>query len=149
MIVYEKMNPEHIDGLVRVEEECFASGYAKNTFEKELENKLAYYVVAIVDGKIAGYAGLWNMCGSADIMNVGVLRAFRRQGLAEGMLRKIEEHCKGQGIFEINLEVRVGNIPARQLYTKMGYEEIAVRKGYYDGKEDGIVMKKLLTEEKE
>ena len=50
-------------------------------------------------------------------------------------------------MFEINLEVRVGNISARELYKKSGYEEIAVRKGYYDGKEDGIVMKKVLTEE--
>ncbi|MBQ7097800.1 MAG: ribosomal protein S18-alanine N-acetyltransferase [Clostridia bacterium] len=146
MTVYEKMNPGHIDGLVKVEEDCFASGYARNTFEKELENKLAYYVVALVDGEVAGYAGLWNMCGSADIMNVGVLKSFRRHGIAEGMLGRLEEYCIAQGIFEINLEVRVGNVPARQLYAKMGYDEIAVRKGYYDGKEDGIVMKKLLTE---
>ena len=147
MTVYEKMNPKHIDGFVKIEEECFASGYARNTFEKELENRLAYYVVALVDGEVAGYAGLWNMCGSADIMNVGVLKAFRRQGIAEGMLKRLEEHCKEQNVSEINLEVRVGNVPARQLYKKMGYEEVAVRKGYYEGREDGIVMKKLLTEE--
>lgn len=149
MTVYEKMKSQYIDGMIKVEEECFASGYAKNTFEKELENKLAYYVVALVDGDVAGYAGLWNMCGSADIMNVGVLPTFRRRGIAEGMIGKLEEYCKEQDIFEINLEVRVGNVPARQLYSKMGYEEIAVRKGYYDGKEDGIVMKKLLTKEVE
>lgn len=149
MTVYEKMNPKHIDGFVKIEEECFASGYARNTFEKELENRLAYYVVALVDGDVAGYAGMWNMCGSADIMNVGVLPVFRRQGLAEGMIEKLEEYCKEQDVFEINLEVRVGNVPARQLYAKMGYKEIAVRKGYYDGKEDGIVMKKLLMKEVE
>ncbi len=147
MIEYMPLNPQHIDGLVTVEEECFSSGYARNTFEKELQNKLAFYTVAEENGEILGYAGLWNMCGSADIMNVGVRPVHRRKGIAEGMLKKLEEYCRENDVFEINLEVRVGNIPARTLYKKAGFEEIAVRKGYYDGKEDAVIMKKILAKE--
>ena len=147
MIEYISMGPEHIDGLAKVEEECFNSGYGRNTFEKELENKLAFYVVATEDAEVLGYAGMWNMCGSADIMNVGVRPIHRRRGIAEGMLERLEEYCRDNDVFEINLEVRVGNNPARMLYKKMGYEEIAVRKGYYDGKEDAVIMKKVLKEE--
>ncbi len=147
MIEYVPLDPRHIDGLVKVEEECFGSGYARNTFEKELQNKLAFYVVAEDEGEVFGYAGLWNMCGSADIMNVGVHPAHRRKGIAEAMLAKLEEYCEENSVFEINLEVRVGNVPARALYQKAGFGEIAVRKGYYDGKEDAVIMKKILTKE--
>ena len=136
MIEFVPLEARHIDGLVKVEEECFCSGYARNTFEKELQNKLAFYIVAEDNGEVLGYAGMWNMCGSADIMNVGVRPVHRRKGIAEAMLEKLEEYCNKNDVFEINLEVRGGNIPARTLYLKMGYEEIAVRKGYYDGKED-------------
>lgn len=147
MIEYVPLKTQHIDGLVRVEEECFNSGYARSTFEKELQNKLAFYVVAMEDNEVLGYAGMWNMCGSADLMNVGVRPAHRRRGIAEAMLAKLEEYCMLKNVFEVNLEVRVGNIPARMLYKKMGYEEIAVRKGYYDGKEDAQIMKKILVKE--
>lgn len=146
MIKYVLMEQYHLDGLTKVEEECFNSGYGRSTFEKELENKIATYIVAEDDGKVLGYAGLWNICGSADIMNVGVLKEYRRCGIAKTLLAELEKYCLNNDIFEINLEVRVSNVPARQLYTKLGYKEIAVRKGYYDGKEDGIVMKKVLTE---
>ena len=125
----------------------FSSGHGRQTFEKELENKIAFYVVAEEEGEVLGYAGLWNMCGSADIMNVGVLKNRRRQGIAEEMLRELLRYCCEKDIFEINLEVRVSNAPARQLYSKLGFCEVAVRKGYYDGKEDGIFMKKVLAKE--
>ena len=148
MINYVPMESHHLDGLAAVEEECFNSGYGRCTFEKELENKIAKYIVAEEDGKVLGYAGLWNICGSADIMNVGVLKEYRRCGIGINLLEGLEKYCIDNGIFEINLEVRVGNIPARELYKKLGYKEITVRKGYYDGKEDGVVMKKILTEEK-
>lgn len=149
MIDYIPMKPWHLDGLETVEQECFNSGYGRSTFEKELENKIAFYIVAEDKGKVLGYAGLWNICGSADIMNVGVLKEYRRCGIAKKLLAGLEKYCLENGIFEINLEVRIGNTPARELYKKLGYKEITVRKGYYDGKEDGVVMKKILTEDRQ
>lgn len=149
MIDYIPMEARHIQGLVKVEGECFNSGYAQNTFQRELENKIAVYFVAEEEGEVLGYAGLWNICGSADIMNVGVLGRCRRQGIADKLLDCLEKYCRENCVFEINLEVRVGNIPARNLYRKKGYEEIAVRKGYYEDNEDAVIMKKILTEEKE
>lgn len=145
MIEFVLMEKRHLDGLVKVEEECFNSGYARSTFEKELENKIAVYFVAEEKGEVLGYAGMWNICGSADIMNVGVLKKCRRMGIAQRLLSVIEDYCRENSIFEINLEVRVSNTPARNLYKKLGYTEIDVRKGYYDGKEDGFVMKHILT----
>ena len=147
MIDYLPMEARHLEGLVKVEEECFNSGYGRSTFQKELENKIAIYLVAEECGKVLGYAGLWNICGCADIMNVGVLKDCRRMGIGAELLRRLEDCCTKEEIDEINLEVRVSNNPARSLYRKMGYEEIDIRKGYYDGKEDAVIMKKILKKE--
>jgi len=39
------------------------------------------------------------------------------------------------------LEVRSGNLAARALYRKFGYEEVGIRKKYYsDNGEDAILM---------
>ena len=106
MIEYVRMCREHIDGMIEVEEQCFNSGFARQTFEKELENKIAIYVVALNGNTVAGYAGMWNICGEADIMHVGVHKDFRRQGIASGMLEKLIEIGEKEGVFAVNLEVR-------------------------------------------
>lgn len=144
MIEYVKMNCCHIEGMIEVEEECFASGFARQTFEKELENKISVYVVAEEQGRVLGYAGLWNICGSADIMNVGVRKDFRRCGIGTKMLKRLIEISLDDGVFEINLEVRIGNTAARRLYSELGFEEVGVRKRYYDGIEDAVLMKLTL-----
>lgn len=147
MIEYEKMNPSHIDGMVAVEEDCFGSGFARKTFERELENKLAIYFVALHNGEVVGYAGAWNICGEADIMNVGVSKAARRRGIASELLRRLMSECRRNGVFEVNLEVRKGNAAARELYKRLNFREVGMRKGYYDGKEDAVLMKFSCLEE--
>lgn len=145
MIEFKLMQRSHIEGMIEVEEQCFSSGFARATFLKELENKIAIYIVAVNKEKVLGYAGLWNICGSADIMNVAVHRDFRRQGIAEGLLKVLIDESKKREVFEINLEVRVSNTPARELYKKLGFIENGLRKKYYENNEDAILMQKRLT----
>ena len=148
MIKYVKMCERHIDGMIEIEEQCFSSGFARKTFEKELQNKLSVYVVAEEDEKVIGYAGLWNICGEADIMNVGVHRDFRRRGVAYEMIKYLIELAEEDGAFAVNLEVRKSNSAARALYKKLGFYEIGIREKYYDGKEDAVLMKLDVTEGK-
>lgn len=146
MIEYVKMKREHIDGLVVVEEQCFNSGFARKTFEKELENKIAEYIVAVCDGMILGYAGLWNICGTADIIDVAVHKDFRRQGIAQKMMEKLIDICKEKEISEINLEVRESNFAAQSLYSGLGFEKCGERANYYKDRETAILMKKEIKE---
>ena len=138
MIDYVPMKREHIDGMVEVEEQCFSSGFARRNFEKELENRFSVYVVAEEDGKVLGYAGLWEICGEADIINVGVHKDHRRQGIAYGLINKLIVTCDERGVVIIHLEVRKSNIAARELYKKLGFSEFGIRERYYDGKEDAV-----------
>ena len=43
------------------------------------------------------------------------------------------------------LEVRKSNIPAQKLYKKFGFNEISIRKGYYNG-EDAVIMEAKFTD---
>ena len=146
MINYVMMNEGHIDGMVEVEEQCFSSGFARRNFEKELENRFSVYVVAEEDGKVLGYAGLWEICGEADIINVGVHKDHRRQGIAYGLINKLIVTCDERGVVIIHLEVRKSNIAARELYKKLGFSEFGIRERYYDGKEDAVLMRLERTE---
>lgn len=144
MIEIVPMNRSHIDGMVMVEEQCFNSGYARKTFEKEIENKIAIYFVAVKEDEVVGYVGLWNICGTAEIIDVAVHQDYRRQGVAKRLLEAMIDECERQGIFEINLEVRESNSGARELYKKLGFLENGLRKNYYENKETAILMQKKL-----
>lgn len=148
MIEYERMKPCHIDGMTEIEKQCFDSGFARKTFERELENRIAAYIVATEHGRVVGYVGAWNICGTVDIMNVGVGCGFRRRGIASELLRHLIEVCREDGAEEINLEVRKSNFAARSLYEKLGFSECGLRRGYYDGKEDAVLMKCVVVEDK-
>jgi ribosomal-protein-alanine acetyltransferase len=80
---------------------------------------------------------LWQAVASdeAEILNLAVQPAFRRQGIALELL-------KGLSMPRIFLEVRESNHAARALYLRAGFEECGLRKKYYDNpSEDGIVMR--------
>ena len=147
MIEIVPMQRQHLNGLVKVEEEAFNSGYARKTFEKEFENKIAIYLVAVNYSEVVGYIGVWNICGAADIIDVAVLKEFRRCGIGSMLLEKMIDICKEKAVFEINLEVRVSNLAARELYKKFGFKENGLRKKYYENTEDAVLMTKKLDME--
>ena len=140
MTDYKIMDKSHIGEMVEIEKLCFNSGFAEKTFLRELENKIAYYIVSETDGKISGYGGIWNVCSVAEIIDIAVHPDFRKQGIGQGILEKLIDFCKKGDCSEINLEVRESNIPAQKLYEKLGFIKNGERKNYYDGKETAILM---------
>ncbi len=75
------------------------------------------------------------------ILTVGVLPAYHRLGLASLLMRECEVHMK---MPRVKLSVRRSNLPAIQLYQKLGYTQVDVWKNYYHNGEDGIVMAKKI-----
>lgn len=142
MIKFEVMEEKHIQGLLKVEAECFDSGFALETLNKEIKNPLAYYVVA-VDGEIpVGYCGIWNVCGEAEVIDIGVLSEYRKRGVGKGLFEAVFQYMRENGVGTLNLEVREDNIPAIHLYEKLGFEKVGIRKKYYDNKVDAILYTK-------
>lgn len=140
MIRYERMNKSHIGGMVKVEEECFGSGFAEKTFLRECDNKIARYVVALKDDTVVGYGGIWNICGEADIIDIGVLSDCRNKGIGGGILSRLIEICKNEECKKITLEVRKTNAAAQRLYQKYGFLFAGERKNYYGNQEDAYLM---------
>ncbi|MBW3092302.1 ribosomal protein S18-alanine N-acetyltransferase [Bifidobacterium sp. 82T10] len=80
---------------------------------------------------IRGFAGYWYDGDDAEIMDVGVGKAHQRQGIAAAMMTWLIERARSQGARRVLLEVRVDNEPAIALYRRFGFENIGLRKRYY------------------
>lgn len=140
MTVYKEMKPCHAAEAARIEGLCFSGRFGEQTFFRELENKIAYYIVAETDGKVSGYGGLWLICGEADITDIAVDPNFRRRGIGEGLLSELIAYCRSKNCKKIHLEVRESNFAALSLYEKCGFVRSGERKKYYENRETAILM---------
>ena len=146
MIVIEKMKNEYIDDVFEIDRLSVPIPWSKNSIEEEMNNMLANFIVAKEDAKIVGFAMCWYIMDECHIGNIAVHPDYRKKGIATSLLNELLKGCNEHGTKSILLEVRVSNIPAQELYKKLGFEELVIRKQYYknpDGTyEDTIVMTK-------
>ncbi|WAH36668.1 ribosomal protein S18-alanine N-acetyltransferase [Alicyclobacillus dauci] len=141
-LVIRRMLLQDLDQVLQVEHRSFTAPWSRQAFLGELvENRLARYVVAEYDGRIAGYGGLWLIMDEGHVTNIAVDPDFRGLKLGDRLLRTLMSMCAASGGRKMTLEVRVSNTVAQNLYHKYGFERVGLRKGYYtDNKEDAIIM---------
>ena len=140
-LIIEQMKENDIDGVFEVEKNCFEDYWSKDSFKKELSNKLAKYLVAKVDNKVVGYVGIWFVVDEGHITNVAVHEDYRGQKIGDQLIKELVEVCKNNKIASMTLEVRASNVVAQNLYKKYGFKMAGIRKEYYsNNKEDAIIM---------
>ena len=90
---------------------------------------------------VIGFSGIWLMAGEAHITNIAVREQYQRQGVGELLLVSTIDLSREQRAETMTLEVRESNTIAQNLYSKYGFRQTGVRRGYYlDNREDAIIM---------
>ena len=136
------MTLEDIPTVLAIEEVSFPTPWTAESFISELrDNQIARYYCLELDGNVVGYMGLWLIIGEAHVTNVAIWPGCQGQGLGEYLMRTVMNELLKMGIRRVTLEVRVSNINAQKLYTKLGFNPAGIRKRYYtDNQEDAIIM---------
>lgn len=124
-----------------IEKECFSMPWSEKSFADSLKREDTVFLVSEMEGRIAGYIGMYICLEEADITNVAVGTAYRKQGCGKALVSAVIELAKKKQIEKIFLEVRVSNAPAISLYEKMGFQKIGIRKNFYEHpQEDAYIM---------
>ena len=130
-----------------IEQHSYAFPWSENIFRDCL--RVGYTCRALdMAGQIIGYGVMSLGAGEAHILNVCVSEQFRCVGFGRRLLEHLLERASAAGVAEAFLEVRPSNLSAIRLYQHLGFEQIGIRRGYYqapDGREDAIVLKRELT----
>ena len=126
-----RMNESHVCAVAELEKLCFSDPWSENSVASELKNKLALWLVAEEEERVAGYIGSQTCGDESDVMNVAVHPDFRRRGIAEALVNGLVEELKAIGSHSLTLEVRASNVPAISLYEKLGFSEVGRRKNVY------------------
>lgn len=143
-ITITKMSKDDLVGIYEVEKTAFPIPWPISSFEEELRNMLATYLIAKIDNKVVGYIGLWFVMDECHITNIAVHAEYRRNKIASKLIDEMLVLCKKHETSYILLEVRKSNLPAINLYKKFGFKEDSIRKDYYKNpdntREDAVMM---------
>lgn len=97
---------------------------------------------------MVGYAGMMFVPGGgqADVLTIAVAPHYWGRGIGSALLGALVQAARDHDCTDVFLEVREDNPRARGLYLRRGFEEIGVRRGYYQPSGvDAIVMRKDLS----
>jgi [ribosomal protein S18]-alanine N-acetyltransferase len=144
-VFMRRAKPADLDAIMQLERETFVTdAWPEEAMRRELESPHGYYLIAVdedaddPDRRLLGYAGLLAPSGSeqGDIQTIAVAPFARGIGLGRGLMHALITQARRRHLSEVFLEVRADNPIARALYNSLGFEEIGVRRGYYQP--DGV-----------
>jgi len=129
--------------VIEVERAAYLFPWSEGIFRDCL--RVGYFCrVAFLDGDLAGYGVMSTGAGEAHILNLCVHQPFRCRGVGRSLLGLLLDRAAALGMHEAYLEVRPSNTTAIRLYHSLGFEQVGVRRGYYQaigGREDAAVLK--------
>lgn len=138
--------------IMELEKSSFGNdAWAKPTMRAELLAPHTFYVVAYIDEKVVGYAGLSKVksSSSADIQTIAVDQSLRRRGIGRELMEKLIAQAIQLSATELYLEVREDKPEPQKLYESLGFEAIDKRENYYQPDGVAAIVMRLVLNQKE
>lgn len=145
-IAIRPMTEADVSAVVALERASYQFPWSEGIFRDCLR---VGYICRVVTSasRLIGYGVMSVGAGEAHILNLCVATAFRCQGIGRRMLDYLLDRGAAAGMSEAFLEVRPSNTAAIRLYLSLGFEQVGMRRGYYQavgGREDAAVLKLAL-----
>lgn len=138
------MGVEDLDEVLAIEVASYSFPWSRGNF---IDSLAAGYLAELrldAQGQCLGYCVAMPGFEEMHLLNITVAPRHLRQGHARAMLGRLAQQARQRGDRKLWLEVRQSNHAARQLYERLGFNQISVRKAYYPGplgrREDAVVM---------
>lgn len=137
-----------LSSLISIAQESFPVPWSPKSFLEEFENSNSLVKVAEINGELVGFLILRIIQDEAEVLYLAVKPSHRGKGIATELLRSALRGIKGS-VKSCFLEVRVSNTTAINLYKKLNFKVIGVRKSYYlKPEEDALLMRLDFQEER-
>ena len=138
------MTYDDCEAVAEIDRNTFSIPFSVEGYRRECDDPKAVTLVAESNGKIIGYANLWNIEGDVTVNNLAVSESERSKGTGTQLMNAILSRfsdCKF-----ITLEVRRSNEGAIRFYRRFGFRQVGLRKGFYEKPVEDAVLMTLLIE---
>lgn len=144
-MIIERMTLTDFENIKEILQTDFDEFWNKRILKSELESENSKYIVAKDNKEIVGFAGIIITPIDVEITNIVTKKRNRKKGIGKLLLDKLIEMAKELKSETISLEVNEKNNIAIHLYETKGFEKVGLRKKYYNGIDNAIIMTKTLN----
>lgn len=138
------MTVADVDAVMAIEVRAYSHPWSRGNF---VDSVLAGHVAELVlsdQGALCAYFVAMPGVDELHLLNITVAPDWQGAGLGQRLLFTVCQRAAERALPTLWLEVRHSNLRARQLYGRLGFAEVGVRKGYYPAmprREDAVVMR--------
>lgn len=135
----------HIERILAIERASFGrQAWSRRLFLELYQDCPELFLAAKCRGRIAAYAATCVDKRNAEIVSLAVYPDYRRQGVAQALLRFTLRALAREGVRRAELMVRPENIAAAHLYRSFGFRRVRLVRHYYEDGGDGILMARAI-----
>ena len=145
-VVIRSMRSSDIAEVVTIERASYQFPWSEGIFRDCLRVGYVCRVIT-VSRQVMAYGVMSLGAGEAHILNLCVAETYRCRGVGRRLLSSLIERATAAGMGDAFLEVRPSNTAAIRLYLALGFEQVGMRRGYYqavNGREDAAVLRRAL-----
>jgi len=144
-----------LEWVMHINRVCLPENYTEFFFMDLYQRFPETFIVAEEDGEVVGYVmcrietgvpsfKLLGITRKGHVISIAVLPQHQREGIGYELMQEAMRSMVNYKAKECYLEVRGSNVPAVNLYKKMGFEITRTVRGYYADGEDAYVMARNL-----
>ena len=150
-----RFKPSDLEQVMHINRVCLPENYTTSFFMNLYQRFPETFIVAEENGDVVGYVmcrietgipsfKLLGITRKGHVISIAVLPEHQREGIGCALMREAMEAMVNYKAKECYLEVRASNVPAVNLYRKIGFEIIRTIRGYYaDGEAAYLMARKL------
>ncbi len=145
-VAIRAMRGSDVSDVVAIERASYQFPWSEGIFRDCLRVGYVCRVVT-VSRQVMAYGVMSFGAGEAHILNLCVAEPYRCRGVGRQLLASLIERAAAAGMADAFLEVRPSNTSAIRLYLALGFEQVGMRRGYYqaaNGREDAAVLRRAL-----
>jgi ribosomal-protein-alanine N-acetyltransferase len=136
---------ERMEEVADLEQRCYAHPWSRDLVRGEFQKDISARFGALLDNRLIAYCFTYIIPEEMHILNLAVAPELRGAGVGRKLLCHSLVRGIHRGVRLVSLEVRPSNSSAVALYSKLGFQRIAVRLNYYrDNGEDALILERKL-----
>jgi [ribosomal protein S18]-alanine N-acetyltransferase len=147
----DEMEPGDLDEVLSVEGAGSLVAWTRPLFLEEMGNPLSRCHVLRLRGKkgmrVIGFICFRLVAGESEVLNLGVHPDFRNCGCGRRLMTFYLGHCREAGVKKVFLEVNPDNEPALRLYRSLAFRSAGLRRRFYQGRFDALILERDLLQD--
>ena len=139
-----KMDESDLDEVAEMDASSRPTPWSRQSFFQELQNPFSYCFTLKKEidshARNIGFLCFRIVGEESEILSLVIHPKYRRKGSGKQLMKFYIDFCSQREIKAFYLETGASNQGAICLYESFSYHPIAIKRKYYQGEEDALLM---------